>query len=310
MDQKTFADFFQEIDGFPRPDWESISNWISANVSPENRYEAWDSAAEYWLKKLRQHLGGDYYLDADGEFALVSALKPTEATGILLHAASAKRSMQTILKRLPTINYEGSHVILAFAEIDNYFTYLSYFYDDGEYGYSGGVFIPNGYMHIVLPPSPIYSLHSAVTHELTHLLLRHLSLPQWLEEGMAQILEELVASHSAFTIDHETAGEHQKHWRTFGLQEFWTGRAFSHPSEKSRLAYHLSQILVRNLATDYPKSFLDFVGDAKWSDAGEAAMQKHLGMSLEECVAKFLGKGNWQPDFQKLWPQQSPSDVE
>jgi len=53
---------FAVADGFHRADWEFISRWIEANAAPPDHEAAWTEAALLWLTKLRDDLGGDYFI--------------------------------------------------------------------------------------------------------------------------------------------------------------------------------------------------------------------------------------------------------
>jgi len=291
---------FTQAEGFPRPDWKRIGEWIQAHVPRSRHFEAWDSAAELWLRKMRAQLGAPYTIDVDGEFALLSPLPLDDATAVLRHAVSAKQSMQAILRRLPTAKPLGSHVMIAFQSNGAYCTYISYYYEEGAYGFAPAMCINEDYVHMVFAPQPLEHLQRSVTHELTHVLLAHLALPSWLEEGLAQILEDLVGGRATFTIDRETAARHKAYWREHGLKAFWSGDSYHQPDDGRELSYGLSQVLVRNLATDHGSRFFDFVAAAKRQDAGESAMRRHLGMGLAECAAQFLGPGDWEPDFDEL----------
>lgn len=286
-------DMFEFTDGFPRPDWIRMRDWIQANVKEKDLFEAWDCAAEIWLTKVRDHLRPKYELDALNEFALLSPFSADLANAILTHAASAKESMQEILSMLPKIKYKGSHVIIAFDSVKQYCTYITPFYPDGEYGLAPACTILKGYMHMVFGPASKDHMFHFVTHELAHVLLAHLSLPLWLEEGMIQILVDRVQSSSSFRLDHETVARHRDYWKKHGLNGYWAGTAFNNSDDGRELSYSLSQVLVRNLSTDFKNRFFDFVSAAKRPDAGDAAMREHLGLGLDQCATQFLGPGDW-----------------
>lgn len=301
MNYSVFETALKPADGFPRPDWTFVGEWIAANVRKEKHAEAWDAAVEAWLRKTREQLGDPYAIDALDEFALLSALDQRAATIVLRHAKSAKATMLKTLSRLPLPEFLGPHVILAFAKLDEYCTYISHYYPDGEYGLAPGLCIrTGGYMHMVFAPQQADALLRAVTHELAHVVLTRFDLPLWLEEGMTQILEEVVSGYSLFRMNHEIAERHSRYWPEHGLQDYWSGKVFESADEGRELAYSLSQVLIRNLTTDHPRRFFDFVATAKRIDAGESTMREHLGMGLADCAAQFLGQGEWAPDFEKL----------
>lgn len=295
-----FESSLTEIEGFPRPNWKFLHQWVAANVAKSNLYEAWDSIAQMWLQALRDRLGDSYSIDAEAEFGMLSTLKQHQAAATLRHAVSAKRTMQDYLRALPSPNFLGPHVIIALDTVRDFASYIAPFFSDGEYGRPGGICIRTGYMHMVFPPTRIDALQSGITHELTHVMLAQLNLPSWLEEGIAQTLQSLVGGYSLFHLDHEMAARHRDYWSRNGLQNFWSGRSFYNQDDGCELSYNLSQVLVRNLSTDYPSVFFKFVADAKREDAGDSAIQSHMGLRLGDCAAQFLGKGDWSPDLAKL----------
>lgn len=310
MDYSFFATAFTD-DELPMPQWGIIGEWINTNVPSDKHYEAWDAAAETWLKRLKLHLGADYVIDADEEFGLLSTLSAVDGTAVLRHAISTKRQLQEYLRELPEPNFLGPHVIIVFKTRDQFFDYVAHAFPDGEFGSPEGICIrATGYMHIVLVPLPVDRIQPAIAHELTHVMLAHLPIPLWLEEGLAQLLEEHVTGQHHFRIDHESALRHRTFWKEHGLQDFWNGWAYHRPDDGRELAYGLSQVLLRNLMADHPKKFFRIIEDALVEDAGDAAFRKHIGIGIAECAAQFLGQGSWEPDFKKLREESRPNKEE
>lgn len=134
-----------------------------------------------------------------------------------------------------------------------------------------------------------------VIHEMTHVLLSHLDIPQWIEEGLAQIFKDQVLHEASFTPTHALQREHRAYWQEHTLDRFWGGAAFHGVDEGRRLAYSLAETLVRILLRDQAARFRSFLGAARYADAGDAASREHLGRGLADVAADFLGTGAWQP---------------
>lgn len=132
-------------------------------------------------------------------------------------------------------------------------------------------------------------------------------MPQWLEEGLAQMFEHDMTGRQLLELDAESAGRHRRHWGAHGLDEFWSGEGFSRPGEVQELSYQLAEVLVRLLAEEARprwfgwvreprRRFLAFLRGAAAADCGEAACREHLGHGLADLAAKFLGPGSWSPN--------------
>jgi hypothetical protein len=190
----------------------------------------------------------------------------------------------------------GPRIVMLFADVDHYYDYIDRFYpDSGEFGGSGGICVTHDYFHVVVGPGDFGRRQSTLAHELMHLALAPLPLPLWLNEGVAQMMQEVLLGAVGFRIDHELVQRHQALWRRQGLQKFWTGESFD--GEDEELSYHLAEVLTRNIRADYTAAFIPFVASADWRDAGDAAASEALGADLGEIAARFLGPGDWRPQL-------------
>lgn len=279
----------------PRPNWEVMQAWVERNVAESARPDAWADICAQWLGTLNAALANAYQTESS-ETVLLFAPQDFDQSRSL--ARFAEGVLSTIADSLPDIareSWSGPLVVLLFADADTYYSYLSPFYSEGEFGGTGGVCIRQGRLHIALHPANYDSLQATIAHELTHACLSHLSLPLWLEEGITQFVEELVHSQRQFQLDREGAERTRLFWRETGLGGFWWGNAFQQPDIAQESSYRLAQILFRLLATDHRRNMPAFVRAAHAGDAGESAAREHLGLSLAQVAAKFLGTGNWEP---------------
>lgn len=286
---------FTMTEGLPHPEWEVIRQWAEEQGGESWGAEAWACFVEYWLGKLRTAVGPRYQVYHAERFHLVSAQSKADCQALLDFSRMARR---TIVQALPDVARDppGEHyVILATADLDTYYRYISHHYPEGEFGYAGAIFLGGDCAHLTLTPADLVPSQRSVAHELTHACLGHLPLPAWLNEGVTVIMVKTIFGESSVVLSQERVEEHGAYWNMHGLQVFWSGKAFHQPDEGQRLSYDLAEIMVRNLLSDHRDRFLDFLCRAREADCGEDAAQEILGVGLGEYAAMFLGKGDWSP---------------
>ncbi|MFO1041133.1 MAG: hypothetical protein U0941_05060 [Planctomycetaceae bacterium] len=280
----------------PILDWNAIHLWLEDRVSEQDRYAAWASIATQWLQKLNESLGQQYQVSKSRHF-LLFAPRDSEVVAPLLNLGeSALTEINNDLGLLATQSHPGPILILLFADIATYGRFVSPFDWEFEYIRSSGVFLKGTYPQIALRPQPIDSLQRTLLHEITHACLAHLTLPQWVEEGITQLAEEAIGPHWArFTLDSTRAKEIKSYWREHGLSDVWWGQGFSMYDQGQGHSYQLAQILFRVIAADYRQRLPDFVRHAHADDAGESAAREFLGRDLSDFARQFLGPGDWGP---------------
>lgn len=291
-------------EGFSRPDWRIISKAIQETVTGSLDLDtAWNDAGRQWVMKLRADLGGDYRVDESRRFILLTSLDQ-EASGEIL--VFAERTLGQIRARLQDAAWNssyGKHVILLFDEEDDYYQYVSYFHLDGTHPMSGGCLIrKGGYVHIAAPYQS-FGLRQMLAHELTHNCVVHLSLPLWLNEGLATTFERGVANAPQPVLDHDLRERHLAFWHPDNIQEFWSGVSWQKPGDSNELSYSLAEIVLK-LLSEQPGDFGLFLTQADWRDAGQTAAIDCLGIDLGTAISTFLGEGNWRPNrkaMAKLW---------
>ncbi|MEO1527167.1 MAG: hypothetical protein AAFX06_17135 [Planctomycetota bacterium] len=289
------ADAIEIREGLPRPKWDVIAAWANANHDAAQLDEVWTQLARDWITCLGKSLPAGYELHESPEFLLLAA---DESLGqkVLRFSERARRIILKTLDGVASTQGYGKHVILLFADAENYYDYVSDFYpDEGEFAGSGGMFLDVGYGHFAICPVFDAAYERVIAHELNHALLRHLPLPLWLNEGVTQIMEDVVTETSYFMMDHEILRRHRAYWTSETIDAFWLGDSFYFPDEGQELSYHLSQVLFRNLMSDFPKAVNDILKHASYTDAGNAAFINACNVPLADRVAQFLGDGNWAP---------------
>ena len=283
-------------EGLPRPNWSAISDWVDSNVTESDLNDAWTQLARDWLDALVHAICDGHTLNESTEFMLVSNGDSRSVDRILSWCEGSRRIILDTLAGVARDEGHGKHVVLAFADTDRYYDYVSDFHPDGgEFALSGGMFLDRGYGHFAMCLAYGEEHERTIAHELNHALLRHLPLPLWLNEGVTQVIEDIVVGSSLFMVDHETVHRHRDYWNSDTIHSFWSGDSFFSPDDGQELSYHLSQILFRNLMSDYPKQVCEFLNAADYLDAGNSALLDVCGDSLCDRVEQFLGDGDWGP---------------
>lgn len=294
VDLSPVAAAFGFEEGFSRPDWKVIERAIDQTAAPEDLDTAWSDAAIQWLLKLKTDLGGEYRLTCSKEFLLVSTQDFGAASDLLCFAETTLEKIYSALKEAAWQWGHGKHVILLFAEDDDYYQYVSYFYGEGVHPASGGCLIHQDYAHIAMFMGDGRSIRTMLAHELTHNSVVHLQLPLWLNEGLAVLFQRTASEWQAQVLEEDLRERHFAFWNPETIQEFWAGVSFGKPGEPNELSYSLAEILVR-LLLQQPEHFGGFVQNARWEDAGQTAALDWVGQDLGILAATFLGEGNWRP---------------
>jgi hypothetical protein len=305
---------FDFVDGFHRADWKQITQWIEANVSALDRGEAWNEAALLWVRRVRDDLGGNYFLLQSPTSVLLCDQPLETAQWLLDYAGKAAETISQYLSATAWQGAVGKHVALVFSDDDDYYQYLSYHSLDGKQAASGGVCIHSGYSHVAMPWHNASDAANALIHELTHDCLSYLPLPLWLNEGIAVTLEKLVgppprwpglSDQDVWTAAinwrpplmwDELAERHFGFWTEQTIQTFWAGTSFYEPGDASQLSYSLAEVFVKLLSERGDGGALRaFIEAARQDDAGQTAAMDILGADLGEIAGTFLGEGNWRP---------------
>lgn len=283
----------------PIPDWEAM-DVAGGGASDAFLHDWYTAAARRWMEALGRALpDGQYSQRASDDFLLLSSLPDRTADLVLERCEQARRAIRQRLGSIGKDEGYGPHVVVVFASQDSYYAYLEHYGPRGDgRALSSGVFLDAGYGHFASWHDGLDELEPVVVHELTHALLRHLDLPVWLNEGLAQNVEHaLVPALADPRVRLYTPAQmHARHlawWDAERIQAFWSGEAF-HFGEGVELAYDLAAILSR-LAAREDAAFRAFVVATLWEDAGAQAAEQELGFPLANLVTAVLGEGDWEP---------------
>ncbi|GAA6133733.1 hypothetical protein NBRC116188_05220 [Oceaniserpentilla sp. 4NH20-0058] len=277
-----------------KPDWNQVALNLEEKNDEESLNGRWALECHKWLKVVADHFGGDYTIKESDNFFIMSNESDRYVN---VFSIFLERTLDRILKALDEIASDegyGKHAVMIFKNIDHYYEYVNLFYpDEGEFGLSSGMYINDGYGHFAFPSQDISYSEPIAVHEMTHACLSHLSIPTWLNEGLAVVMEDVLAGNSLF-LDNEIMARHNRYWNSQTINDFWSGDAFYGSDDGQELSYNLAHILVKKMSSDYD-SFKNFVNHASYEDAGEKACKSNLGYSLHSFVGSFLGDGDWIP---------------
>lgn len=278
----------------PHVDWGAAQAWIASLEPDPSGHEARRRAvAAVWLDELRDALEIDH---RRWRHARVEGLGPLEGGMAERVARAADRAAAMVGDALRPLR--GGRVlppiaVIALGRTEDYYTFTSHYYpEEGRWGTSGGVYINDGsecFPMIVLPVQVRHSVEETIAHEMTHHALRGMELPEGIEEGLTQMMEERMTGQTAFRLDHEMLARHRERWPQIGLDRFWSGEAFaSAEDDEQELAYHLAQVIVRGLLTERPRQFFAFAR-ACANCGPDAAAVEHLGESLSDMAGRWVG---------------------
>ena len=306
---KWIEQHIKEVDGLPRPNWESIFDDVEKNHNESDPHELWCNIARSWVSRLASKLPDNYSTHETENFIVLTSESDKYVT---LFQDFLERTLKKILSILPGIASDdgyGKHVVLLFGDIDHYYSYIFHFYsDDLEYGLSSGLYINNGYGHFALPCRELGYVETVASHEMTHALVSHLPLPTWLNEGIAVNIENMITGSSPLEMNEEMYQKHLSFWSEREIQEFWSGDAFYRSDEGQELSYHLAQFSVNALSKGYD-DFIQFVNKANFSDGGETAAEEVYEGSLGNLIHQFFGEGEWAPK-PEVWDKPDSSVTE
>lgn len=290
-------------DELPVPNWDVVGTWIERRPEAD-RAELWNDVARQWFEHLGE-AAGDEYGYCEGKRTIVFGPKNERLYRNL--TTCGDESQKTLLALLPGIaefRTPGKLLVLAWNGQDDYYRYVGRFHGEGSYGASAGMHIRDDHSHIALLHVPGDRSIATLAHETTHAALTHLDLPQWIEEGLAQMFENDMAGRAAILLTPEQAKKHRRYWNRHGLDGFWFGDCFHRSGDAQELGYELAEILIRLLFSDHRPGWfskgkqtqlMKFLRAAKRTDGGRDAALDHLEYGIDELAEKFLGPIELEP---------------
>jgi hypothetical protein len=289
---------FAQVHGFPLLDWPQVDATL-ADLEDVDRPAARTACQRLWLEHMRHALGPHFKLSETENAFVLSSLEEVQQRAAANYIATARRKVTQLLAGLAAFPSEGKSILLVLDDEDWYYHYVSVYYpSDGEFAFSGGMFINAGCPHFVVRRADLAQIEPVIAHELTHSALAHLHLPLWLDEGIAVNTERRIAGqqaslHTPLEID----AMQRRFWGEAEIQQFWSGESFQRTDDGNLLSYELARVLVEQMARDWT-AFAEFVRHARRDDAGAASAIRHLGIDLGAAAAALTGKpetAGWAP---------------
>jgi hypothetical protein len=303
------TDFSLVWDGkhtFPIPDWTACEPLES--ISHEEKNQHWNNVAASWLSKLSTSFGEPLDLRESANFFALSALPARETEVLLDYAERALKRNLATLGDIASDAGHGKHVVMVLPNEDDYYQYVSEYYpQDGEYAFSGGMYLQHGYGHFVFCKGSMDAMEPTLVHELTHALVSHLPMPAWVNEGLAVNTERRWAPRPPQYQPHELARKHSRFWNEEMMQQFWSGKSYLRPDDGNLLSYDLAQRMIALIGQDHER-LTRFVHQCSAEDGGSQAALDVLGMSLGELTEEAIGAHfvvpdaeKWNHDVEKGW---------
>lgn len=303
IDISGLLDWEEEL---PRPKWELIQTLVEEQCAPETQYEVWVSIARQWLDELCKAFDAGYEIYESKHFLALASRADGHGPALMQFAEGCRAMLLSVLGDVAAFMLKSKQVVVTLRDSGDYYRYLGPFYSEGEHGGSAGIHIREGYPHVALYSGFLDDLQRTLAHELTHAALMHLSMPQWIEEGLAQMFEHDMTERALLMVDAEMAREHKQYWGKHGMDAFWYGEGFSRSGTVQKLSYQLAEILMRLLVEEGrprwfgwvkepQRRFFAFLREASAGDCGRAACEAHLGCGLCDVAARFLGDAASDP---------------
>ncbi|NLX58562.1 MAG: hypothetical protein GXY74_05675 [Phycisphaerae bacterium] len=289
--------------GLPQPNWDLANAWVASGCGDDPK-GAWTEFAKAWLWEVADALGSEYAVGESSGFVMLCGGPAAADASLLGKAESYRRDLLVGLGDVVRFIGPGKQLVMAFHRAEDYGRYVRECFGEGEEDcMSAGMHLRDDYPRIVLWGDTVEAMGRTLAHELTHAGLYHAMMPRWLEEGLALVAGR-AASGELLRISHETASLHRAFWSETGLDAFWNGGGFSGNSRARGMCYELAHILVQPLVEDHRprwfglsrrhhRAFMAFLREAAEFDGGDSACIEHLGLSLGDLAARFLGPGNW-----------------
>jgi hypothetical protein len=272
----------------PALDWAAVDGWLDAIHDEATKAQAWGKVEYAWLTHMREALGGEYRLTESDQSIVLSSLTASTAKAMLTYMERTHQRILQILDGVAQLPKWGKDILIVFDDSDAYYRYASRFYpDEGEFAYSSGMYVDSGCGHYITMKADLSSIEPIIAHESTHGCLGHLSLPRWLDEGLAVNMEARLTGklYSEWTPE-QTRHKHLNFWGIEEVQQFWSGESFYRTDDGNKLSYDLARILVEQFSTDAER-FKSFVLAANERDAGAQAAHEHLGIDLGVAVCSL-----------------------
>jgi hypothetical protein len=286
--------------GFPILDWKQLADWGAQAATPEHEAAAIEMGREAWLLHLRDSFGDHAHLLATDTVWVLSSYSPKVASAAARFVATTRSRIASVLDGVAQFPAHNRSILVVFDDHEQYYRYVTNYYpEEGEFAFSGGMFVDHGCPHLLMVRDDLSVIEPVIAHEMTHSSLAYLSLPLWLDEGIAVTTEHQVShSHRHPQEAIELMNKHADFWNAELMQEFWRGESFHRTDDGQALSYDMAQKIVGLIGREW-SSFQRFVHGAKRDDAGAASARATLNLDLGQLAASAIGlkaEAGWSPN--------------
>ncbi|MFZ2988357.1 hypothetical protein [Ideonella sp.] len=286
--------------GVPILDWRALAEWAEQGHPPETTATSVDQGRRAWLLHMRDAMASGAQVHTSDDAYILSTLEPRIVEATARYISTARQRVSRVLGELAQIPRNERSILIVFDSEEDYYHYVSIYYpSEGEFAFSGGMYIHAGCPHFVVVRADLSNIEPVIAHELTHSALAHLELPKWLDEGLAVNTEHRVAGANRLRhTPHELHHMHQRFWNAERIQEFWSGASFDRTDDGNLLSYELARIIVEQMAKQW-QAFASFAGSASREDSGARAARSILNIRLGAYAAALLEMEpgeSWEPD--------------
>jgi hypothetical protein len=291
------------VNGFPLVQWDLVSQWASSANDESLRLQALEAAKRAWLLHMRDFFGPPYRLYESEQAYVLSRLPNNVVVAAAGYVVTARNRIQHALDGVAQFQSGQKSILLVIDEEETYCAYLAcYAREEGEMEPSDGTYLHAGCGHFAVRRDDLGKLEPIITQEMTRDAVAHLSLPDWLVEGLA--VNSRYRFHGAPLLRNPQALRqmHMAYWGDGAIQEFWSGQSFDQASGVRGLSHDLARVIVEHMASDWA-AFKAFVLSAKRTDAGQQAAVDKMGIDLGAYVCALLEKpvtARWAPT-PSLW---------
>src|SRR6516162_563891 len=134
----------------PRPNREAIDAWIDKHAPPADRAQAWNDVTWQWLETLRGALDRPHKLEPADDLLLLIPADFEHADSLVRLAVAGLAFVRDTLGEVAKTNWKGPLPVLVFAKPDIYYTYVSAFFPEGQFGGTAGICITRDHLHIAM----------------------------------------------------------------------------------------------------------------------------------------------------------------
>lgn len=257
-----------------------------------------ESDQDTWLTQFATGAGTDFQSTESKNFYVLTPRRYPPIKAQLL-CKTAERILGELIRILDgiVIIKEGlsrKRIIILFATYEAYRTYVTSQYPgiDADAISTSGVLVQVAEKppHLVIPSQDTAVTEGVLTHELARLLLSNLTLPIWIEEGIACLAEYETTGFPSLPIDEDVLARLREFWTSEKVQKFWDGSSFYQLDETSTVSRTTAELLIYALLKIYKiETFRSFVRNARYDDAGQQSAIQNLGVRLGDFFATALG---------------------